>query len=58
MSLSLKLLVSAIAQARMTTVLTSNLMLVVPAVLLSNVVFPVRDVPFILRLVSSVLPTH
>lgn len=55
-NLALGLLVSTVAQQQVTAMLFSAMLLMVPTILLSGMVFPVESMPTILRGISFVLP--
>ena len=55
-ALSLGLLISTVAQTQLVALLASAMMLILPCVLLSGMMFPVESMPRILQCVSAVLP--
>ncbi len=55
-ALSLGLLISTVANTQLVALLASAMMLIMPCVLLSGMMFPVESMPEILQCVSAVLP--
>lgn len=55
-ALSLGLLISTVARTQLVALLASAMMLILPCVLLSGMMFPVESMPKILQCVSAVLP--
>ena len=55
-ALSLGLLISAVARTQLVALLFSAMMLILPCVLLSGMMFPVESMPQILQCVSAVMP--
>ena len=56
MALSLGLLVSTIANTQLVALLMSAMMLLLPCVLLSGMMFPIESMPTILQYISAVMP--
>lgn len=55
-ALSLGLLISTVAKTQLVALLASVMMLIMPCVLLSGMMFPVESMPEILQYVASILP--
>ena len=55
-ALSLGLLISTVAKTQLVALLASAMMLIMPCVLLSGMMFPVKSMPEILQYVASILP--
>jgi len=55
-SLSLGLLVSTVTESQMTAMLISGMVFMLPVVLLSGMMFPVENMPFLLQMVSHIIP--
>ena len=55
-ALSLGLLVSTVARTQLVALLMSAMMLMLPCILLSGMVFPVESMPRILQYVSAIIP--
>ena len=55
-ALSLGLLISTVAKTQLVALLASAMMLIMPCVLLSGMMFPVKSMPEILQYVTSILP--
>ncbi len=55
-ALSLGLLISTVAKTQLVALLASAMMLIMPCVLLSGMMFPVESMPKILQCVSAILP--
>lgn len=55
-ALSLGLLISTVAKTQLVALLASAMMLIMPCVLLSGMMFPVESMPEILQYVTSILP--
>jgi ABC-2 type transport system permease protein len=58
LALSLGLLVSNIAKTQLVALLLSAMVLLMPIVMLSGMIFPVESMPEILRWVSAIIPTR
>ena len=56
MALSLGLLISTIANTQLVALLMSAMMLIMPSVLLSGMMFPIESMPVILQWISAVMP--
>ena len=56
MALSLGLLVSTIAKTQLVALLMSAMMLLLPSVLLSGMMFPIESMPLALQYISAVMP--
>ncbi|MCD8182843.1 MAG: ABC transporter permease [Bacteroides sp.] len=57
-SLSLGLLVSTIARTQVAAMLASGMVLMMPTMLLSGMIFPIESMPAILQGISAVIPAH
>jgi ABC-2 type transport system permease protein len=57
-SLSLGLLISTITQTQIAAMLVSGLMLMMPTMLLSGMIFPVDGMPTILQVISTIIPAR
>ena len=55
-ALSLGLLISTVAKTQLVALLTSAMMLLMPCILLSGMMFPVESMPDILQYISAVMP--
>ncbi len=55
-SLSLGLLISTVAKTQLVALLTSAMMLLMPSILLSGMMFPVESMPDILEYISAIMP--
>jgi ABC-2 type transport system permease protein len=55
-SLCLGLFISTIANTQQAAMLLSGMVLMLPAMLLSGMIFPVENMPWILRVVSNIVP--
>lgn len=55
-ALSLGLLISIVAKTQLVALLASAMMLIMPCILLSGMMFPVESMPEILQYVASILP--
>lgn len=58
LSLSLGLLISTIAQTQLVALLMSAMILLLPTVLLSGMIYPIESMPAILQYVSCVIPAR
>ena len=58
LALSLGLLISNIAKTQLVALLMSAMVLVMPIIMLSGMVFPVESMPQILQYISAVIPTR
>ena len=56
LALSLGLLISAVAKTQLVALLASAMMLIVPCVMLSGMIYPVESMPAILQCMSAVMP--
>lgn len=56
MALSLGLLISTLATTQLVALLMSAMMLIMPSVLLSGMMFPIESMPAILQWISAVMP--
>ena len=56
LALSLGLLISNIAKTQLVALLLSAMVLLMPVVMLSGMLFPVESMPVILRYISAVIP--
>lgn len=57
-SLSLGLLISSVTRTQVAAMLASGLILMMPTMLLSGMIFPIESMPLPLRLLSDVLPAR
>ena len=55
-ALSLGLLISTVAKTQLVALLTSAMMLLMPCILLSGMMFPVESMPDILQYISAIMP--
>ncbi len=55
-ALSLGLLISTVAKTQLVALLASAMMLILPCILLSGMMFPIESMPTVLQWVSSVMP--
>ena len=58
LALSLGLLVSNVAQTQLVALLLSAMVMLMPIVMLSGMIFPVESMPMILQWVSAIIPTR
>lgn len=58
LSLSLGLLVSTIAKSQMTALIASAMVLMVPVIMLSGMIFPVDNMPLPLQAISCIIPAR
>jgi ABC-2 type transport system permease protein len=56
LALSLGLLISNIAQTQMTALLLSAMVLIMPVVMLSGMLFPLESMPQVLQWVATIIP--
>lgn len=56
MALSLGLLISTVANTQLVALLMSAMMLIMPSILLSGMMFPVESMPVILQWISAIMP--
>lgn len=57
-SLALGLLISSVTRTQVAAMLASGLILMMPTMVLSGVIFPVESMPLVLQLISDVLPAR
>lgn len=57
-SLALGLLISSVTQTQVAAMLVSGLMLMMPTMLLSGMIFPIESMPLILQWISDILPAR
>lgn len=57
-SLSLGLLISTITETQVAAMLISGMMLILPTLLLSGMIFPIENMPKILQILSSIIPAR
>ena len=55
-ALSLGILISTVAQTQLVALLASAMMLILPCILLSGMMFPVESMPKILQYISAIMP--
>lgn len=58
LSLSLGLLVSTIANSQLTALIASAVVLMIPVIMLSGMIFPIDNMPKILQAISCVIPAR
>ena len=58
LSLSLGLLVSTIANSQLTALIASAVVLMIPVIMLSGMIFPIDNMPKILQGISCIIPTR
>ena len=56
--LALGLLISSVARSQLVAMLVSGVLLMMPALLLSGMIFPVENMPEILKILSSIIPAR
>ena len=57
-SLALGLLISSVTRTQVAAMLVSGLMLMMPTMLLSGMIFPIESIPLILQWISDILPAR
>ena len=57
-SLALGLLISSVTRTQVAAMLVSGLMLMMPTMLLSGMIFPIESMPVILQWISDILPAR
>ena len=57
-SLALGLLISSVTRTQVAAMLVSGLMLMMPTMLLSGMIFPIESMPLILQWISDILPAR
>lgn len=57
-SLALGLLISSITHTQVAAMLVSGLVLMMPTMLLSGMIFPIESMPLVLRLIADILPAR
>ena len=57
-SLSLGLLISTVTRTQVAAMLASGLVLMMPTMLLSGMIFPIESMPLVLQLISDILPAR
>lgn len=58
LSLALGLLISSVVSSQVVALLISGAILMMPVILLSGMIFPVESMPYLLRLLSNVVPAR
>lgn len=58
LALSLGILISTVAETQQTALLLSLMALMLPTILLSGFIFPIENMPWILRVLSNVIPAR
>ncbi len=58
MALSLGLLISVVADTQLVAILASAMMLLIPTILLSGLIYPVESMPAILQYISMIIPAR
>lgn len=56
LALALGILISTVANTQQTALLMSMMGLLLPTILLSGFIFPVENMPFLLRMISNIIP--
>lgn len=56
LALSLGLLISTVAKTQLVALLASAMLLIVPCIMLSGMIYPVESMPMILQYISSIMP--
>ena len=57
-SLALGLLISTVTRTQVAAMLASGLILMMPTMLLSGMIFPIESMPLVLQLISDILPAR
>ncbi len=57
-SLSLGLLISSVTHTQIAAMLVSGLMLMMPTMMLSGMIFPIESMPLVLRLIAYIMPAR
>lgn len=57
-SLALGILISSVVKTQMVALLISGLALMMPVILLSGMMFPIENMPLLLRMISEVIPAR
>ena len=57
-SLSLGLLISTLTKTQVAAMLASGMILMMPTMLLSGMIFPIESMPLVLQLISDILPAR
>jgi hypothetical protein len=57
-SLSLGLLISSVTRTQVAAMLASGMILMMPTMVLSGMIFPVESMPLILQLISDIIPAR
>ena len=57
-ALSLGILISAVATTQVTAMLVSGMLLMMPVMLLSGMIFPIENMPAILQWISNIIPAR
>ncbi len=57
-SLSLGLLISSVTRTQVAAMLASGLILMMPTMVLSGMIFPVESMPLVLQIISDLIPAH
>lgn len=58
LSLSLGLLVSTIANSQLTALIASAVVLMIPVIMLSGMIFPIDNMPVVLQAISGIIPAR
>ncbi len=56
LALALGLLISAIAKTQLEALLASAMVLIMPCIMLSGMIYPIESMPIILKYVSAIMP--
>lgn len=57
-SLSLGLLISSVTRTQVAAMLASGLVLMMPTMVLSGMIFPIESMPWVLRVIANILPAR
>ena len=57
-SLSLGLLISSVTRTQVAAMLASGLILMMPTMVLSGMIFPVESMPLVLQIISDLIPAR
>ena len=57
-SLALGLLISSVTRTQVAAMLASGLILMMPTMILSGMIFPIESMPLVLQVISDVLPAR
>ena len=57
-SLALGLLISSVTRTQVAAMLASGLILMMPTMILSGMIFPIESMPLVLQIISDILPAR